>query len=703
MSSGDAMTVSVGEGDIQLNHALASADKRMQWTVGAGDVVLSASTVVNGSDSMRWQIGGNVTLQQDSHMSLQGSTELSLEGDFTLIEDSSVSSLGRWSLAALGNVQLSDTSLWTVQGVQNLLAGQNFSLQAYASISVTGSMLGAVGGDVLLPDQTQWHVSQTLSLAARGSVLMRDTAEVSAHTLQLDANGEMRLQDQAQIVVAQNADVGVGRVWTLAAGGQVLASDAALASNAVRMASWPATWSLQGQNQAGVKTLSSGGLSLTQETLIDVGQDLALTVRGGNASQSDESTHIHAQRDLLMDVSGNILLDMLTAGRSASLIAGDAILDNNQKFETSRRESDLIVTQLLSLQAGKGVGTVWDATGGNLDVAADVVTARNTVLGGINIQNSRGFTVGSQGIWNSGNDDVVLVASGRIVSGGVAYVKQATANAASTRVLNQPAQRIVVVQLAATEVMAMGLGNTSPQTASYFTAPPLLLDFAKAADKNVRENPLKPSDKNAPLNSSESLLNLSPSLLVERSSRDSEKSLAREVVEAGAKLPIVVQPMQIVGSKLRAQPDSILSQVGINEAGGLLGSNLTPKINALKSEITGASATATEAAQSNVNLSTPGLLSAPAPAASAPAATPADAGTSLPGVGNPPAGTAVPVPSAPAAAPEPASLRENTPAESAPISFFDEEAPEQLAQIPLRASLQRVMSLADDALMEDLL
>jgi hypothetical protein len=48
-------------------------------------------------------------------------------------------------------------------------------------------------------------------------------------------------------------------------------------------------------------------------------------------------------------------------------------------------------------------------------------------------------------------------------------------------------------------------------------------------------------------------------------------------------------------------------------------------------------------------------------------------------------------------------LRENTPAETAPISFFEEDLPEQLAQAPVRASMQRVMSMADDALLEDLL
>jgi hypothetical protein len=513
----------------------------------------------------------------------------------------------------------------------------------------------------------------------------------------------MRLQDQAQLLVGQDADLGVGRVWALSAGGQVLASDVGLASHAVRMASWPATWTLQVQNQAGVKTLPAGGLSLTQETLLDVGQDLSLTVRGGNAAQSDEATLIHSGRDLRMDVSGNILLDLLTAGHSATLIAGDAILDNNQKFETSRRESDLIVTQLLNLQAGKGVGTVWDATGGNLDVAADVINASNTVRGGINVQNSRGFTVGSQGIWNTGDDDVVLVSSGRIVSSGVAYVKQVTPSAASGRALNQPAQRIVVVQLADTEVMALGLGNTSPQTASYFTSPPSLLDYAKLSDKSTREDPLKPASKNALTSQNDTLLNLSPSVLGERNTRDTEKSLARDLADGGAKLPVIVQPMQIVGSKLRAQPDSILSQVGINEAGGLLSSNLTPKINALKSEIAGASTSAVEAAQSNVNLTTPGLVSSPSPTVAVPNPTPAGAEVQLPGVAAQPVGTAVPVPVAPAGTSEPAPLRENTPAESAPISFFEEEAPEQLAQAPVRDSLQRVMRMADDALMEDLL
>jgi hypothetical protein len=697
LTSGDAMTVSVGTGDILLDHAISSADKRMQWTVGAGDVLLTASTVANGSDSMRWQIGGDVTLEQASVLTLKGITDVSLKGDFTLRENSSVSSVGRWSLAALGNVEVNDTSVWAVQGVQNLLAGQNFQLHSQASVTVTGSMLGAVGGDVLLPDQTQWQVSQALSLAARGSVLLRDSALVTAQTLQWDVSGQMRLQDQANLRAGQNADLGVGRVWTLSAGDQVLASDAGMASHVVRMASWPATWTLQVQNQAGVKTLPAAGLSLTQQALFDVGQDASVTVRGGNASQSDESTLIRAVRDLRMDVSGNILLDLVKAGRSATLIAGDAILDNNQKFETSRRESALLVTQLLNLQAGKGVGTVWDSTGGNLDVAADVINASNTVLGGINIQNTRGFTVGSQGIWNTGNDDVVLVSSGRIVSSGVAYVKQVTPNAAANRALNQPAQRIVVVQLADSEVMAMGIGNTTPQTASYFTSPPMLLDFAKQNDKSVREDPLKPVSKTALSIANDSLLNLSPSLLSERSTRDSEKSLVRDLTDGGAKLPVIVQPMQIVGSKLRAQPDSILSQVGINEAGGLLSSNLTPKINALKSEISGTPTPAAEVAQSNVNLSTPGLVTAPAPNVTAPSGTPTGTEVQLPGVGSQPAGTAVPVPSAPA------PLRENTPAEPAPTSFFEDDAPEQMAQAPVRASLQRVMSMADDALMEDLL
>ena len=80
-----------------------------------------------------------------------------------------------------------------------------------------------------------------------------------------------------------------------------------------------------------------------------------------------------------------------------------------------------------------------------------------------------------------------------------------------------------------------------------------------------------------------------------------------------------------------------------------------------------------------------------------PSGTPAGAELQLPGVGSQPAGTAVPVPSAPA------PLRENTPAEPAPTSFFEDDAPEQMAQAPVRASLQRVMSMADDALLEDLL
>jgi hypothetical protein len=708
LTSGDAMTVSVGTGDIQLDHASADAAKRMQWQVGAGDVVLTASSIANGSDSLRWQIGGNVTLQQDSALTLQGITDMSLLSDFTLKEDSSVSSTGRWSLAALGQVQLRDTSAWVVQGVQNLLVGQNFELQSQASVTVTGNMLGAIGGDVLLPEQTQWHVSQDLSLAARGSVRMSDTAQVSAQTLQWDANGQMRLQDQAQLLVGQTADLGVGRVWTLSAGGQVLASDAGLASQAVGMASWPATWTLAVENEAGVSTLPSGGLSLTEDASINAGQDLSVTVRNGNASQSDEATLVHAGRDLRMDVSGNILLDWVTAGRSATLIAGDAILDNNQKFETSLIESDLIVTPQLSLQAGKGVGTVWDATGGNLNVAADVVTASNTALGGINIQNSRGFTVGSEGIWNTGNDDVVLVSNGRIVSNGVAYVKQVTPSAVAARVLNQPGQRIVVVQWANTQIMTMGLGNTTPQTASFFTSPPMLLDFAKQSDKTGREDPLKPVEKSSLVVQRESLLGSSPSMASERSARDADKPIAREVADGDAKMPIMVQPMQIVGSKLRAQPDSILSQVGMSEAGGLLSSNLTPKINALKSEITtGTAAAATEAGQSRLNLTTPDLITPPPAAASTPAnvpaGTPLGADLQMPGVGAQPAGTAVPVPAAPAGASESAPLRENTPSETAPISFFEEDLPEQLAQAPVRASMQRVMSMADDALLEDLL
>jgi hypothetical protein len=239
-----------------------------------------------------------------------------------------------------------------------------------------------------------------------------------------------------------------------------------------------------------VLQVGTGQVDLRGHTTLTAGADLQLTVGTGDVRLSDwatllaadvvrlditdqgglvmadAETLIEAGRSVVIRTVDDIRLDLIRAGDSVTLTSTlGAILDN------TAAEDDLIVTPLLTLTAAHGIGVPWKD---NLNVDVQVLNALNTTSGGINVQNRHGFRVGSLGVTNLGNQDVVLTAGGDIEQSGLLYQN---ASGGANTVSNRPGQRIYVLSNLSERDLAEQWGNASAELTSVLTARPEQLDL----------------------------------------------------------------------------------------------------------------------------------------------------------------------------------------------------------------------------------
>jgi hypothetical protein len=176
--------------------------------------------------------------------------------------------------------------------------------------------------------------------------------------------------------------------------------------------------------------MQTGDVIFDQDTLVQVGRNFALAIETGDVRMNDQGRIIAgADLDITIRDAGNLVMEddqtLLKADRVTSTIANSIFLDriegtrrvdleavDGQILDNTASEAvDLIVTDILTMQASSGIGVNW---ADNINIRANEVSALNSETGSVNIQNRSAFTVGELGIGNAAVADVILTSLGRI-------------------------------------------------------------------------------------------------------------------------------------------------------------------------------------------------------------------------------------------------------------------------------------------------
>ncbi|MDD5298725.1 MAG: hypothetical protein PHU46_17635, partial [Rhodocyclaceae bacterium] len=401
---------------------------------------------------------GSLTVRAGADVSQSGA--LAVSGTTTLIADggpiaarldNAGNDFGNVILAAVNGSQivtadLEDANDLTVGGDAgrlNVIAGDSLTF----STSHLGSLAASAGKSI----------AQTGALSVLGGTSLAAARDV---VLQLsNAFG-------APVVVTANGDVSLRTLGSLSLG-SVSAGGGLVLAVGGNLNMYPGAVIEVARD---VALAIAGDLWMAADAWIGVGGSLdgalggAMTMADpGTAAATASRPQIIVGANLDLAAQGDIRLGRVQAGNAVHLRSeAGAILDN------TLAEDDLIIAARVWLEAAQGVGA-----GGtdNINVAADEVDAGNSVAGGIVIADSRGFRVGSHGVWNGGFGSIQLSSAGSVAYSGV----RTDGVAGAGWVVNRPGQASVVIQHANADLRQSESLDVLPILASLVTEvnPPL--------------------------------------------------------------------------------------------------------------------------------------------------------------------------------------------------------------------------------------
>ncbi|NBS13016.1 MAG: hypothetical protein EBS77_10210, partial [Gammaproteobacteria bacterium] len=367
--------MAIETGDVRMNDlGRIEAGQTTSIGVAAGDMLLTGVHTVSGETGLAVSLGTGVLTATGvtTIRSTSGSVGLTLsEGRFglsgtSLIEGASIEFVQRSVSTEAGLVADGETTIRASETDAVLDLNDGIRLSGLSVISAAENVSGSIetGGVV---------VSGETSIAATaGSIDWQMTiGDLSASgTTRIDSGLDTSIAIQTgDVIFNQNTAVTAGRDFALA--------------------------------------IETGDVRMNDQGRIIAGADLDITIRdAGNLVMEDEDTLLKADH-VTSNIANTIFLDRIEATSRVDLTAVDGqILDN-----TASEAVDLIVTDVLTMQASSGIGVNWSD---NLNIQANEVSALNSDTGSVNIQNRNAFTVGELGIGNAAVADVILTSLGRI-------------------------------------------------------------------------------------------------------------------------------------------------------------------------------------------------------------------------------------------------------------------------------------------------
>ncbi|MBF0181244.1 MAG: hypothetical protein HQM03_14570, partial [Magnetococcales bacterium] len=416
--AGGALTLDVDTGNLHtLDATTLAAGQDLLVNVNAGNLRLAGTTNLSGAWNQTLAITGK------GDFSTNGTTTLTAgSGDLSVsVADGALSMQGNSTLRAPRSLALQSSGSQYLAG-SGLLTATDIAMRGSQGIEVDGPIAILSGLDTLL-------------------TFVQGNAILKGGNL-FDAGRDLNLVLGPALEVSGSSALRAGHDISVSSGSGVF-SNGALARGGNRTA----------------MTLT-GGLSMQDIALLDAGVELAVNVGAGNVRLAG-AARFHSDRDVKLNIgSGELILNadgamraendliidirdqggltmadantLLEAGNQAQVrVANDALLKlirarssviltstRGGIFDNTVSENALIVTDTLTLNAVRGVGTVWIR-----DIDTDVRTLNilNTASGGINLFNQSAFRVGEYGVTNSGAADIVLRSGGIISYAGIRY------------------------------------------------------------------------------------------------------------------------------------------------------------------------------------------------------------------------------------------------------------------------------------------